>query len=428
MQPPVSPCQPTEAEQIEFREQLHRVLDSRLFRDAEMLRRLLAFLGEATLSGEADSLKEYAVGVQALGRPDTYDTRTDSSVRVQAGKLRQKLREYYTTEGAADAVEIGLPKGRYRLSFTRRELFSSTQTSLRLVRFWRRAFVCAAAVAVAAAAVALLLAGRGVAPVAPEVWTPEMTALWAPVLDGKYPVLLSYDVALFVRTDNYAVRHYGVNDPAQIETSDKLAVLRQRMGWSPYDVTRDYADFGFVHEAFLISRLLAPRARHISLKRGQELGWEDIRNNHLIFMGNGKSQPHIRDLLARVDFRFLSSSIQDLHPQTGEPEYYQNTTDRASETKVGHAVIALLPGLKSGQNVFILAAGASEMQWGVAEAVTDPRNVKNLVRQLRQPSGKLPPAWQAVVKMRFKSQVPVEVNFLTVRAVPTSGPEASGSQ
>jgi hypothetical protein len=424
MQPPVSPCPPTEAEHAEYREQLQRVLDSRPFRDAEMLRRLLAFLGEASLSGEADNLKEYTVGVQALGRPDTYDTRTDSSVRVQAGKLRQKLREYYTTEGAADAVEIALPKGRYRLSFTRRAPVSAAEPGLRLARLWRRAFVCAASVAVVAVAVAMFLASRGGAPVAPEIWTPEMMALWAPVLDGKYPVLLSYDVALFVRADNYAVRHYGVNDPAQIETSDKLEVLRERMGWSRYDLTRDYADFGFVHEAFLISRLLAPWAPQISLKRGQELGWEDIRNNHLIFMGNGKSQPHIRDLLTRVDFRFLSSSIQDLHPRAGEAEYYQNSTDRASDTKVGHAVIALLPGFKSGQSVFILAAGASEMQWGLAEAVTDPRNVKNLVQRLRQPSGKLPPAWQALVKMRFKSQVPVEISFLNAREIHMGGMEA----
>jgi hypothetical protein len=406
------------------------VLDSRVFREAEMLRRLLLFLGEATLKGEADNLKEYAVGVQALGRPDTYDTRTDSSVRVQAGKLRQKLSEYYSTEGTADVVEIGLPKGRYRLSFTRREPVSSADAALRLARGWRLAFVCAASVAVVAviAAVAAFSAGREIAPAASEIWTPELKALWAPLLDGQHPIILSYDVAVFVRSGSYAIRHYNANDPAKIEASEELEVLRRRMGWEQYDINRDYADFGFVHGAFLISRLLAPRAAQISLKRGHELGWEDIRNNHIIFMGNGKAQPHIRDLLARVDFRFLTSSIRDLHPRAGEPEYFQNSSDPASDTKVGHAVIALLPGLKSGQSILILAAGSAEMQWGLAESVTDPRNVRNLVRQLRQPSGKLPPAWQAVVKMRFKSKVPVEIGFLSAREIRMNGPESANPQ
>ena len=198
MEPPVSTCQLTESDIAELRGQLQRVLESRVFRDAEMLRRLLHFLGEATLDGEADQLKEYAVGVQALGRPDTYDTRTDSSVRVLAGKLRQKLSEYYSTEGTTDPVEIGLPKGRYRLSFTRRALVSSAHDAVRLARRWRLAFVGATSLAVVAA-VAAFWAGRQVAPVAPENWAPELKALWAPLLDGKHSIILSYDGAVFVR-------------------------------------------------------------------------------------------------------------------------------------------------------------------------------------------------------------------------------------
>jgi hypothetical protein len=281
---------------------------------------------------------------------------------------------------------------------------------------------------VVAAALAAITASREVPSALRDTWTPELKALWAPVLDGRHSIILSYDVAVFVRAGSYAIRHYNANDATKIEASEELEVLRQKMGWERYDINRDYADFGFVHAAFLLSRLLAPRAAQISLKRGYDLGWEDIRNNHIIFMGNGKTQPHIRDLLAQVDFRFLSSSVRDLHPRAGEPEYYQNSSDAASETKVGHAVVALLPGLKSGQSIFILAAGSAEMQWGLAEAVTDPHNARNLVRQLRQPSGRIPPAWQAVVKMRFKSKVPVEISFLTAREIQISGLEVSNSK
>ena len=91
--------------------QLQRILESRAFHPSEVLRRLLEYLGRKELQGEAEDLKEYTVGIEAFGKPDTYDPKTDSSVRVQAGKLRQKLDEYYRTEGLADPLIVELPKG-----------------------------------------------------------------------------------------------------------------------------------------------------------------------------------------------------------------------------------------------------------------------------------------------------------------------------
>src|SRR5689334_5541363 len=68
------------------------------------------------LSGEADQLKEYSVGIDALGKPATYDPRHDSTVRIQVGRLRQKLAEYYRTEGKDDLLIVDLPKGRFKLT------------------------------------------------------------------------------------------------------------------------------------------------------------------------------------------------------------------------------------------------------------------------------------------------------------------------
>src|ERR1017187_5871161 len=100
--------------------QLQRILESRAFHPSEVLRRLLEYLGRKELQGEAEDLKEYTVGIEAFGKPDTYDPKTDSSVRVQAGKLRQKLAEYYRTDGLADPLIVELPKGHFRLAFRER--------------------------------------------------------------------------------------------------------------------------------------------------------------------------------------------------------------------------------------------------------------------------------------------------------------------
>ncbi len=58
--------------------------------------------------------------MEGFGEPDGYDPKLDSSVRVQAGKLRQKLDEYYRTEGAGDPIRVELPKGHFRLEFQSR--------------------------------------------------------------------------------------------------------------------------------------------------------------------------------------------------------------------------------------------------------------------------------------------------------------------
>src|SRR5581483_7275058 len=96
--------------------EVERILDSNTFRNSEALRRLLRFLADKRLAGEADQLKEYSVGIDALGKPPSYDPRQDSTVRIQVGRLRQKLAEYYRTEGKRNPLIIDLPKGRFKLT------------------------------------------------------------------------------------------------------------------------------------------------------------------------------------------------------------------------------------------------------------------------------------------------------------------------
>jgi TolB-like protein len=98
-------------------EQLERVLSSRGFVNAGRLSRLLRHSVEKTLAGQADELKEYSVGMEVFDRDDKYDPRVDSIVRVEAGRLRSRLEEYYGGEGAGDPVRISLPRGAYAAQF-----------------------------------------------------------------------------------------------------------------------------------------------------------------------------------------------------------------------------------------------------------------------------------------------------------------------
>jgi hypothetical protein len=100
--------------------QVERILLSNEFRSSEVLRRLLRFLAEKSAAGEADQLKEYVVAIDGLGKNPSYDPQQNSAVRIQVGRLRQRLAEYYRTEGKADELIIDLPKGRFKITCEQR--------------------------------------------------------------------------------------------------------------------------------------------------------------------------------------------------------------------------------------------------------------------------------------------------------------------
>ena len=110
---------PSDLPQAEIRAQLERILASEEFSQSGSLQRFLRYVVERTLEGQAEGLKEYNVGVDVLGRGESYDPRTDTIVRVQAGRLRSKLQEYYHAHGRGDQVRIEIPKGTYVPDFQR---------------------------------------------------------------------------------------------------------------------------------------------------------------------------------------------------------------------------------------------------------------------------------------------------------------------
>jgi hypothetical protein len=98
-------------------EQVRRVNQSATFRNAVTLQQLLSFLAGKALSHSAEPLKEYTIGVEALGRKPDFDPKIDPIVRVQSHCLRLKLREYYNVEGPHDSVLTRFHKGDYHPVF-----------------------------------------------------------------------------------------------------------------------------------------------------------------------------------------------------------------------------------------------------------------------------------------------------------------------
>jgi Malectin domain len=100
--------------------ELEALQASGIFHRAPNLALLLTYVCARYFEGSGEQIKEYNIAVEALGRPADFDQKRDSIVRVEAHRLRKRLREYYEAEGADHALRIDIPPGQYAPRFLRR--------------------------------------------------------------------------------------------------------------------------------------------------------------------------------------------------------------------------------------------------------------------------------------------------------------------
>ena len=109
--------------------QLEKILRSSTFAKVGRLKQFLRYVVDETIRGRSDDIKEYSVGLAVFEKDHAFDSRMDPVVRVQAGRLRAKLSEYYTMEGKRDSVRIDLPLGSYAPEFRWNEPLAAPSVS-----------------------------------------------------------------------------------------------------------------------------------------------------------------------------------------------------------------------------------------------------------------------------------------------------------
>ena len=133
--------------------QIQRIVSSKALKGSELHRNLLTYLADKSLSGDAQQLKEYTVGLDVFGKPASYDPRQESVVRMHLGRLRQKLAEYYRTEGIDDPVIVDVPKGGFSVTFSPRPEAAPRRTFFPGILGAPSAFTLAAVLVILVAAV-----------------------------------------------------------------------------------------------------------------------------------------------------------------------------------------------------------------------------------------------------------------------------------
>src|SRR5689334_24856830 len=99
------------SERDQFLIQVDRLCGSDVLHGSESLCRLLRYLAQKEIENPGTHVKEYQIATEVYGRPADFNPQVDSTIRVQAARLRSKVNDYYSSHGSDDAVIVELPRG-----------------------------------------------------------------------------------------------------------------------------------------------------------------------------------------------------------------------------------------------------------------------------------------------------------------------------
>jgi hypothetical protein len=277
------------------RRQIEKITQSPIFHGSESLCHLLKYLSEQSAANPGMPVKEHQIATDVFRRPADFDPRLDSSVRVQTGRLRAKLHDYYATLGAQDQLVVELPRGSYALLFEPKAPATDIQrveappvpmAPLAAKPNPRRWMWLAAGLFLGLAVFTVMV-----------LWTQrqlgapaELKQLWAGFLDTPDPPLVVYSNAEFVGRPETGMRYF---DPARDEKQTLLD---------------HYTGVGEVQAVYELGHMFQRFNRALRVKRGRLLSWDDAKANDVVFIGSPSENLSLRDLPTTRRFSFERES------------------------------------------------------------------------------------------------------------------------
>ncbi len=336
------------------REQLvNRILSSRQFAHAHVLKRVLAYLVECEKPP-----KEYDIAVRALGRPETFDPRIDPIVRVSVASIRNRLAAYFATEGRHERLRLIVPKGQYAVVFVEAEKAGEAAASEKV-----------------------------------------LTRFWEPYFSGRAANIIVYTEPLFFRDNQgHFFRDWYVNDPAQIETvRERLS----RAGLGPVEPAYHYLSAGEVQCLLSLSRMFHEAGVPIETRNSRITSWNELRNANLILLGSPRTNSFLSSLQGSEPFIVSPDRIENRRPARGEEASYQGFRymDGKLMRRTEFALVTRRPGLASGCAITMIAGNHGKAIQGAGHFLTLEDKVGDLLRAMGAgESGEVPPYFQLLMR------------------------------
>jgi hypothetical protein len=404
--------------------QIDRLVSSNVLQGSESLCKLLKYLAEQALEHPGVAVKEYQIATEVFGRPSYFDPRLDSTVRVQTGRLRSKLAEYYGSAGADDPVVVEIPKGSYTLTFHFRaappapapptvvlpELTparpalsppapaSTSDGRPRILVFALLAVI--GLLAVSLLILSYLLVKRPISSPVSSGQAEEarvLSGFWKNFVEQPEDPWVVFSNAEFTGRPETGMRYFNE------ATDSRDAILDH------------YTGVGEVIAVHELDRVFTLLNHGLRVKRGRLLSLDDAKNNNLIFVGSPSENLPLREIPTSREFVFRRTevanrkgdlAIVNAHPAAGEQRlYFASPGNPFTED---YAIIALVPGLNQSRWVMVLAGISTLGTQAAVEFVTRPKTVEDLlVRLTGAKSGPAVP-FEAILKVKISQGVPVK--------------------
>jgi hypothetical protein len=426
---------------VDARAQVERILQSKIFRTSEVLCHLFAYLAEKSLDGTGEDLKEYTIGLDALGKPASFDPRQESVVRMHTARMRQKLSEYYRTEGAGDPVIVDMPKGGFKVTFEPRRPVTVPIVPVEIrepARGWRRReTVLAGALLVAIGCTTYFMTRLwrvertdGASSMATTTWSPALRELWEPLLSSSRRLVVCVATPLFVTVPGFGVvREPSTNNWDDVPASKRLSSLEGALQAGITEPSYGYTEVGTATGAFLLGQFLAPRKQAVLITRANVMSWPEIAEDNVIFLGPAAGIHQTEDIPMDAQLVLDPTGIRNLSPRSGEPAFIQDhPAEGGAEGGVSYSLISRVPAMNGPGAMLMLSGNQIASVMGGVQAFTNPELAQMLVSHLKAASGNIPKYFQVVLSVKAMDDVPVKIEYMFHREMSERGQRTAARQ
>lgn len=394
--------------------EIDRLVSSPLLQSSDALCKLLQYLAHHTLYSPTNHLKEYQIATEVLGRSADYDPHSDSSVRVQVGRLRGKLAEYYFSAGTHDPVQIDVPKGRYGLTFERRitapEPAHASQPLIRLkLTVGLAVLICALAVS---GVLTYLAHRRGVSYVVESAASNNvdmaLRTFWSPFLQSQDPPYVVISNAAFVGDPKTGMRYFQ----------------HERDSWDK--ALFPYTGIGDAIGVLELDRLFNKFGKEFILEPAAGFPVDLSVHHDTIYVGSALENLPLAQIPSTREFVFQEVhdgsnpsrlAIVDQHPQAGKTRTYFSAAQPTDPVEEEFALIALTHGQERSQRTLILEGTSTQGSEGAVYYLCDEDSVEGLLRELSVKSGEAMPFFEALVRVKVVNFEPSQTQLIAVRKI-----------
>ncbi len=411
-------------------ETLDKIVNSPAFAQSARLTRFLRFVVEHSVENRPDQLKEYSIGLSVFDRNEGYDPRTDPIVRVEAGRLRTKLREYYSSEGKNDPVIIQLPKGSYVPAISLRETDLKETVRPGGVRKPSLILVLLLAVGIGACVLAsfLYLQNRELRKTLQTTRrssvSPELLPLWGPFLSPGTDLHVVFGSPFFLAAPEYRLflRAYDINEPDALESNPAYQRLRGVLG--PLTGPRyDYALVGETLAIVKLSTFFAASGVSLEAREAQKTNWDSIQTGNIILLGAPRMNHLLRRFPQGMDFEWASDvEVRNRKPEPGEQEvykalfhegFYADLNPASWQNAYTYVIVGSFPGFLPRREILVLSAHGGPGIWGAVEYLTRPETVGPLLARMKLAAPEKRRYFQLLVRVYVDRGVPIRTEYVT---------------